>query len=82
MTNSYDNGFFHVTNTTDTGKYHTSCRPRVLHMFVLQVKIQYKLTKEYNSLMIGLIFPHEAFFQITGSVPCVASVALWLHDLV
>ena len=24
----------HVTNTTDTGNYHTCCRPRIPHMFV------------------------------------------------
>ena len=32
-----------MTKTTDTGNYHTGCSPRILHMFVLQVKVQYTI---------------------------------------
>ena len=36
-----------MTNTTDTENYRNSCRPRVLHMFVLRVKVQYTIKVIY-----------------------------------
>ena len=32
-----------MTNTTDMGNYHTCFHPRVSHMFVLRVKVQYTI---------------------------------------
>ena len=33
----------HMTNTTDMGKYHTCCHPRIPHVFVLYIKVQYTI---------------------------------------
>ena len=32
-----------MTNTTDMENYHTCFRPRISHMFVLRVKVQYTI---------------------------------------
>ena len=38
----------HVMNTTDMGNYHTCFHPRVSHMFVLRVKVQYTIINIIN----------------------------------